>query len=89
MAETTKNYLRWSAKAVTTQYGTLINLSISKEELNKLPVSEKGFIRITIAERKEIGQYGDTHSIFENTFVPTKQATPAPKVSAGEEELFS
>jgi len=41
MAEQTKNYIRGSAKEVTTQYGKLINVSLFKEDLDKLPVSEK------------------------------------------------
>ena len=34
MTEQTKNYIRGSAKEVTTQYGKLINVSLSKEDLD-------------------------------------------------------
>lgn len=86
MAETTKNYIGWSAKEVTTTYGKMINVSLRKADLDKLPVSEKGFIRLTISERKEIGKFGDTHSVFENTYVPKDK--PVEASAEPQEELF-
>lgn len=65
----TKNYVKGSAKVVKTQYGELLNVSLSMDDLSNLP-QYKGYVRLTFAPRKEIGQYGDTHSIFENDYTP-------------------
>ena len=65
-----KNYVKWSAKLVKTQYGDLINVSLNVEDLQRLPQT-KGYVKITLAPRKEIWQYWDTHYIYENDFVPT------------------
>lgn len=64
-----KNYIRGSAKLANTEFGEVINISLDIKELNNLK-QEKGFIKLTIAKRKETGKYGDTHSVYENTFEP-------------------
>lgn len=81
-----KNYIAGSARKIEFEDGSYkINLDLKLDELNALPVSEKGYIRLTVAPRKEVGTYGETHSVYENDFVPDKsKAAPAagPKVSA-------
>jgi hypothetical protein len=86
MTDTTrapKNYIGGSAKAFTNDYGTLINMSLKLEDLQALPVNEKGYIKITLAERKEPGKYGDTHMVYENTYVPKAKTS-----ETTEDELF-
>lgn len=63
-----KNYVKWSAKLVKTQFGEIINVSLNVEDLQRLPQS-KWYVKLTIAARKEVGQYGDTHYIYENDYV--------------------
>ena len=70
----TKNYIKGSAKAVSTQYGEILNLSIRVEDLVKIQ-NEKGYASITVAKRKEPSQYWDTHSMVENTYKKRDQDT--------------
>ncbi len=68
-----KNYISGGAKKVTFgDGGSIINLDLKLEDLNSLPVSEKGYIRIVVAERSTVDQYGNSHYVYENTFVPDK-----------------
>ena len=61
-------------KAVKTQYGQLLNVSLSKTGIEELfsNVNEKGYANLTIAERKEADKYGNTHYAFYNDY--TKEA---------------
>ena len=61
-------------KTVKTQYGSLLNVSISKTALEKLQaeLNPKGYVNLTIAERKEADKYGNTHYAFYNDY--TKEA---------------
>lgn len=65
MAET-KRYIKGSAKAVPTQYGEIINLSLSIDDLNSLPVN-KGYIKLSIGKRASEGKYGETHNVWDNS----------------------
>jgi hypothetical protein len=67
-----KNYIKWSAKLVNTQYWDLLNVSLSLEDLQRLP-QYKWYVRLTIAPRKEVGQYWDTHYVFENDYGSKKE----------------
>lgn len=64
-----KNYVKWSAKLVKTQFWDLINITLNLEDLQRLP-QFKGYVKLTIAPRKEIWQYWDTHLIYENDYTP-------------------
>ena len=71
MAE--KTYLKCSAKARTTQYGEVINLGVKATELiafAQAHANERGYVNLTVSQRKEVGQYGDTHSVTLDTFEP-------------------
>jgi len=87
MAKTSKNYIRGGAKEVTfNDGGKIINLDLNLEDLNSLPVSEKGYIRLVVAQRASTDQFGNTHYVYENTFKPDASkakggATQAPKVN--------
>ena len=60
-----------SCKAITGQYGEFFNLSFKLEELQK-HVNDRWYINLVINKRKEVGQYGDTHSISLNEWTPDK-----------------
>lgn len=78
MSKTTKNYIGGGAREVKFgDGGSLINVDLKLEDLNNLPVSERGYIRLVVAPRKDTDQFGNTHSIYENTFVPDKSKAPA------------
>ena len=73
------------AKAVKTQYGELINLTLKQDALNEMlkNLDAKQTVRITIAERREADKYGNTHTVFFNDYVP--EAKPASSESAKSE----
>ncbi len=62
-----KKYIGGSAKAVSTQYGEIMNLSLKIEDMQAI-VNEKGYVNMTVLKRKEPGQYGDTHYVVENDY---------------------
>jgi len=62
-----KKYIGGSARAISTQYGEIMNLSLKLEDMQKI-VNEKGYVSMTVMKRKEQGQYGDTHYVVENTY---------------------
>lgn len=71
--KTPKKYVRGSAKEVTFDgSSSIINLDLNVEDLQSLPVSASGYIKITVAKRRETDQYGNTHSVYENTFKADK-----------------
>ena len=74
----TKNYISGSAKKVTfADGGEIINLDLKLADLAALPANERGYIKITISERKTVDEYGNTHSIYENAYVPKAKGTAA------------
>lgn len=63
---TTKNYIGGSARAVSTQYGEILNLSIKVEDLVKI-ANAKGYAAVSVFKRKEVSEFGDTHYLVDNT----------------------
>ena len=61
-------------KSVKTKFGSLLNVSISDSALKELQaeLNPKGYVNLTIAERKEADKYGNTHYAFYNDY--TKEA---------------
>lgn len=84
-----KKYIGGSAKAIQTQYGEMMGLSLKLEDMQAI-VNEKGYVNMTVMKRKEPGQYGDTHYVVENTYQKDREAnggTPAvPSTKAAEME---
>ena len=68
-----KNYLKGSAKQ--RDFGPdnyIINIDLLLSDLQaKCPVNERGYVKISISKLKEPDQYGNTHSIYQNDFVPS------------------
>lgn len=50
--------------------GSIIKISISKADFNELETTEKGYVNLVVAKRKEVGQFGDTHYIYLDDFKP-------------------
>ena len=48
--------------------GSVINISIKKADLDSCALSEKGYYALTVGQRKETDQYGNTHYVYENTY---------------------
>lgn len=78
----TTNYIKGSAKEVVfADGGDLINVDMLSSDLEKLPKNEAGYIKIVLSRLKDgPDQYGNTHSIKENTFKPSKGKSGAPKL---------
>ena len=55
-------------KVVFDNGGYLINIDISKEDLNKQPANENGFVKLVLSEKKEIDKYGCTHYLYLNEY---------------------
>ncbi len=68
-----KKYIGGSAKAVSTQYGEILNLSLKLEDMQAI-VNEKGYVNMTVLKRKEPWQYGDTHYVVENDYQKNREA---------------
>ena len=72
-----------SAKEVQFQDGgSIIKLSFNAAVLAQFArdhANEKGYLNLTLAKRREPGQYGDTHSICLDTWKPTGRQQSAPK----------
>lgn len=78
-SSTKKNYIGGGAREVTfADGGSVINLDLKLDDLNGLPVSERGYIRLVVARRQETDQYGNSHYVYENTFVPDKSKATGP-----------
>lgn len=57
--------------------GSVINVSIKREDLAEFVrqhTNERGYINLVIGERREVGQYGDTHSVWLDTYEPKRNA---------------
>lgn len=61
----------WNGKQ--SKYG--VNLSFSRKDLETMQanLNEKGYINLNLNERKEIGKYGETHSMTVNTWKSQSQ----------------
>ena len=69
MANKTKKYIRGSAKEVVfPDDSSLINVDLNLADLNSCTVSSSGYIKLTIARRREPDSYHNTHSVYENQF---------------------
>lgn len=80
-----KKYIKGSAKQQG-DWGT-ISVSIPATELRPL-VNDKGYVNFFLGPRKEVGQYGETHSIYvlekgeeqaKAAFTPKAPSKPQPK----------
>lgn len=77
-----KIFLKCSAKEKTfSNGGSVIRLGVKVEDLlafAKQHGNERGYLNLQIGARREVGQYGDTHSVTLDTYeAPRQQAAPA------------
>lgn len=83
-----------SAKEVQTQWGAVLKLGVHADTmidfLNQHR-NEKGYVNIAISPRKEVGQYGDTHSVTLDTWkpgqrrnAPARQPAPEPPTQSAQ-----
>ena len=65
-----------SGKTIKTQYGELIKLSFGPRDLEAMMANknEKGWVNVVVAKRREVGQYGETHSCSIDMWKPDGNA---------------
>lgn len=76
-----KKYIGWSAKAVTTQFGEILNLSLKLEDMQEI-ANDRGYVNMSVMKRREPGQYGDTHYVVENDYMKNREWGEAPATSS-------
>ena len=89
MADEQKTYCNGvSAKQITFQSSgkTILKLGVNAEKMISFLTQHqnaKGFVNLGISERREVGQYGDTHTVWLDTWQPeSSRATDAPRTPA-------
>lgn len=68
-----KNYAPVNIKERKGEFGTFLSMNFHKEKfIEYLQNCDdlKGYITLTICERKNIGKYGETHNCYENQWRP-------------------
>ena len=77
-------------KAVKTTYGQLLNVSFSEGGLQELQDNKnaKGYVNITIFERREADKYGNTHYAIYNEFTPADKPQPEKETESNEDLPF-
>ncbi len=91
MEKSTKRYVKGSAKERKFSSGDpVIDLDLLKSDLDKLEVTEAGYIKLRVAPRKEADQYGNTHSVYVNDWKPdgsAKKPTNPPIKAKAKDDL--
>ena len=68
-----KNYIKWGWREVITQYGSLFNIRINANQLNKLPQDDEWYVQITMMKIKKPKEHWYTHYFVENSRNKDKQ----------------
>jgi len=91
-----KKYVRGTARMHKFEAGGyVINFTVNIEDLKEFE-KDGGWVNLSMAPRKEVDNYGNTHSMYLNTFVPDKSkggkkpnapsAVPVPDGLGGKDE---
>lgn len=81
---TTKRYVKGNGKEFG-KYGD-IKISVLIDDLVK-NANEKGYVNMILQKRKEVGKFGDTHSLVYDDWKPNKEsASTSPDTPAGEKD---
>ena len=72
-----KKFVNWICKEkIFNNWWSVINISIKLEDLQNLR-NDKGYINMTLCERKEVGKYGETHYLILNEYdIKEKEEKP-------------
>jgi hypothetical protein len=68
-----------SVKEKVFDNGSLLRMGISVDKVVEFLKANKnsgGYVNLIISPRKEVGQYGDTHSVYLDTWEPNKKSAP-------------
>ena len=81
-----KIFLKCSAKEKTfSNGGTILNLGIKAEDMQQFlqaHTNERGYLNLTVQSRREVGKFGDTHTVSLDTWVakPKGEAVNEPDI---------
>ena len=79
---TTKVYAPLYAKEIEfTNGGTMLKLGGKADKIAAWIIAnqnKKGYIDLCVSKRKEVGQYGDTHSVYLDTWKPKEEPSDPP-----------
>ena len=65
-------YVNWiTAKTINGKFGEFYKISVNLEKL-KEHQNEKGWVNLLMNKRKEVGQYGESHSFTLDDYIPKK-----------------
>lgn len=65
-----KTYLKCFAREHTfTNGGSVIKLSVNKEDFNKLP-DNKGYVRLIVSKKSAVDKFNNTHYVYLDEFEP-------------------
>lgn len=79
-----KNYVKGSAKEVIfANGGSLVHIDILIEDLKRLPVNERGYVKLTLSKLPEADRFGNTHTLYENDFKPNEAGAKGQAAKAG------
>jgi hypothetical protein len=77
-----KIFLKCSAKQKTFDNGgSLLSVGVKADDLiafAKQHANGRGYVNLVIQERREVGQYGDTHTVSLDTYEPKAKHDDAP-----------
>jgi len=62
-------------------YG-IINVSVCLSDVNQQDITEyegKKYLRLSVGRKREVDQYGKTHSVWINDYVPNSQKEEVPR----------
>lgn len=75
-------YLKCSAKKKSfPNGGSVLNIGVKAEDLTAFiadHTNARGYVNLTVKERRETGRYGDTHLVVLDTWEATPKPTPTP-----------
>lgn len=67
-----KTYLKCSAKLKANDYGQRLLIGVKADDIIAFArehQNERGYLNLVVTERKSPSQYGDTHSVYLDTWV--------------------
>jgi hypothetical protein len=75
-----KTYVpRSGAKEISKNGWSMLKLSFKSADFVKFiheNTNEKGYINLCVTKRREVGQYGDTHCVWLDTWRPSENRSP-------------
>jgi hypothetical protein len=72
-----KIYAPITVKEVETRYGPMLKVSFRADKLQAFMDANKnakGYVNLDVSKRREVGQYGETHSAVLDTWQPNQSA---------------